>query len=72
MPKTNKASMKNLLILSLVSALFVLVIAFASFDNQTEVFISAGITFVVVFLVLLLLRALTKEDNFKPGEPRLK
>ncbi len=72
MPKSNKVSVKSLLGLSLASSLFVLVIAFASFDNPTEVFLSGGITFVIVFLVLLLLRALTKEDNFKPGEPRLK
>jgi hypothetical protein len=72
MSKKNKASLKSLILLSLASTAFVVAIAFASFDNQTTVAIAGGITFAAVFLVLLVLRALTNDDEFKPGEPRLK
>lgn len=65
-------SIKSIAILALVSAAFVSVITWASFDDQIRTVIATAATFVIVFLVLILLNWFGKDDDFKPGESRLK
>lgn len=65
--------MKNALIVSLASAIFVGLVAWGSFDDLIKVVLSAAITFVTLFVGILILRAVGKEDEaVKPGSPRLK
>ncbi|MEY3405937.1 MAG: hypothetical protein RLZZ556_9 [Actinomycetota bacterium] len=47
-------------------------IAWGSFSDAGKILIAAAITFVVVFVVLLILKLLQKDDDVKPGVPRLK
>ena len=61
-----------MLLLSLVASAFVGAIAWGSFDDLSRVAIAAGITFVVVLVGFLVLNWAAKDDNVKPGEPRLK
>jgi hypothetical protein len=70
--KKSATSIKSIAILALVSAAFVAGITWASFDDQIRTVIATAATFVIVFLVLTLLNWFGKDDDFKPGEPRLK
>jgi preprotein translocase subunit SecG len=72
MAKTKSTSVKSIIISALVASAFVSAIAWGAFDDLTRVAIAAGITFVVVLLALSLLNWAAKDDNVKPGEPRLK
>lgn len=72
MAKTKSTSLKFMIILALVAAMFVSAIAWGAFDDLIRVAIAAGITFVAVLVALSLLNWAAKDDNVKPGEPRLK
>lgn len=65
-------SLLSTILISLVSAVFVAFIAWGSFSDGGKILIAAAITFGVVFLALLVLRLLQKDDDIKPGVPRLK
>jgi hypothetical protein len=68
-----KTPIRNVLVISLIASLFVSFIAWGGFQEITRVVISAGITFVVVFVSLFLLKSIQKDDpDVKPGQPRLK
>jgi hypothetical protein len=72
MAKSKSTSLRSMLTLALAAAGFVGAIAWGAFDDMTRVYIAAGITFTVVLVGLLLLNWAAKDDNVKPGEPRLK
>ncbi|MFM8927806.1 MAG: hypothetical protein ACKOFA_06410 [Rhodoluna sp.] len=72
MPKNKTTSVASVLTISALSAVFVGFIGLGSFNNPIRVAIAAGITFVAVLVSLLLLRAFEKDDEVKPGTPRLK
>lgn len=72
MAKSKSTSLKSMFVFSLVAAGFVGAIAWGAFDDMNRVFIAAGIAFVVVLSGLLLLNWAAKDDDVKPGEPRLK
>jgi MFS-type transporter involved in bile tolerance (Atg22 family) len=72
MAKAKSTSLKSMFVLALVAASFVAAIAWGAFDDLSRVAIAAGITFVVVILGFLVLNRVGKEDDFKPGQQRLK
>ena len=73
MAKTKSAtSLRSMLLFSLVASAFVAAISYGSFDELFRVVIAAAITFVVVFIGLVVLKWAAKDDNVNPGEPRLK
>ncbi|NDC48368.1 MAG: hypothetical protein EBZ61_04700 [Micrococcales bacterium] len=72
MAKTKGTSMTSVLVIALVSSAFVSLIAWGSFTDPIRIVIAAGITFVTVFVGLLLLKVFQKDDDVKPGVPRLK
>jgi len=72
MAKTKSTSFKSMFVLALVATSFVAAIAWGAFDDLARVAIAAGITFVVVILGFLVLNWVGKEDDFKPGQQRLK
>ncbi len=61
-----------MIVLALIASAFVSAIAWGAFDDLSRVAIAAGITFVIVLLGFAALNYAAKDDNFKPGEPRLK
>jgi len=61
-----------MIVLALIASAFVAAIAWGAFDDLSRVAIAAGITFVIVLLGFAALNIAAKDDNFKPGEPRLK
>ena len=61
-----------MIVLALVASAFVSAIAWGAFDDLSRVAIAAGITFVVVIVGFLVLNWVGKEDDFKPGQKRLK
>ena len=61
-----------MIVLALIASAFVAAIAWGAFDDLSRVAIAAGITFVIVLLGFAVLNFAAKDDNFKPGEPRLK
>lgn len=72
MSRNKPTTLKSMIVLALVAAVFVAAIAWGAFDDITRVFIAAGITFAVVLFGFLALNWAAKDDNVKPGEPRLK
>ena len=72
MAKSKSTSLRSMIVLSLVASLFVAAIAWGAFDDLTRVGIAAGATFVIVLFGFLALNWAAKDDNVKPGEPRLK
>ena len=69
----SKIPFKNVFVISLVASIFVALIAWGGFQEITRVLISAGITFVVVFVSTFVLKITQKDDpDVKPGQPRLK
>jgi hypothetical protein len=72
MAKGKSTSWKSMIVLALIASAFVAAIAWGAFDDLSRVAIAAGITFVVVLLGFAALNYAAKDDNFKPGEPRLK
>ena len=70
--KKSATSIKSIAILALVASAFVAGITWASFDDQIRTIIATVGTFVIVFFGFILLNWLAKEDDFKPGETRLK
>jgi hypothetical protein len=72
MAKGKSTSWKSMIVLALIASAFVAAIAWGAFDDLSRVAIAAGITFVVVLLGFAALNFAAKDDNFKPGEPRLK
>jgi hypothetical protein len=68
-----KTPLKNVFVVSLVSAIFVAAIAWGGFQETNRTLIAAGIAFVVVFVSITVLRWAQKDDpDVKPGQPRLK
>lgn len=65
-------SFKSMFVLSLIAAAFVGAIAWGAFDETIRVALAAGITFVVVLVGFLVMNWVAKDDDYKPGEPRLK
>ncbi len=72
MANKKSGSLLSIFLISLFGAAFVAFIAWGSFSDAGKILIAAAITFVVVFVVLLILKLLQKEDDVKPGVPRLK
>ncbi|NBW72837.1 MAG: hypothetical protein EBR26_00260 [Microbacteriaceae bacterium] len=72
MPKNSATSISAIFVISLVCAGFVAFIAWGSFSDPIRIFIAAAITFIVVLVSLILLRVFQKDDDVKPGVPRLK
>ncbi len=72
MAKTKSVSLKSMFVLVLVATSFVGAIAWGAFDDLSRVAIAMGITFVVVLVGFLVLTWVGKEDNFQPGQQRLK
>jgi hypothetical protein len=72
MAKGKSTSWKSMIVLALIASAFVAAIAWGAFDDLSRVAIAAGITFVFVLLGFAALNFAAKDDNFKPGEPRLK
>ena len=72
MARNKATSLSSMLVLALIASAFVAAIAWGAFDDLTRVAIAAGITFVIVFVTFLVLNWAGKEDNFKPGQQRLK
>jgi hypothetical protein len=72
MAKGKSTSWKSMIVLALIASAFVAAIAWGAFDDLSRVAIAAGITFVIVLLGFAALNFAAKDDNFKPGEPRLK
>jgi hypothetical protein len=72
MAKGKSTSWKSMIVLALIASAFVAAIAWGAFDDLSRVAIAAGITFVIVLLGFAALNYAAKDDNFKPGEPRLK
>ncbi len=72
MAKGKSTSWKSMIVLALIASAFVSAIAWGAFDDLSRVAIAAGITFVIVLLGFAALNYAAKDDNFKPGEPRLK
>jgi len=69
----SKVPFKNVLVVSLIASLFVAAIAWGSFQDINRVFIAAGIAFVVMFVTVMVLKLVQKDDpDVKPGQPRLK
>lgn len=62
----------SMVVIAILAAAFVAFIAWGSFTDPSRILIAAAITFVVVFIALLILRLLQKDDDVKPGVPRLK
>lgn len=72
MASNRKGSFLPMLVISALAAAFVAFISWGSFTDPARILIAAAIAFVVVFLVLVVLRLIQKEDDVKPGVPRLK
>ena len=72
MAKSKPTSLKSMFFLASLASAFVAAIAWGAFDDLTRVAIAAGITFVVVTVTFLILNWAGKEDDFKPGQQRLK
>ena len=72
MPKNNPTSISTMFVIALVCAGFVAFIAWGSFSDPIRVLLAAVITFIVVLVSLILLRLFQKDDDVKPGVPRLK
>ena len=72
MAKGKSTSWKSMIVLALIASAFVSAIAWGAFDDLSRVAIAAGITFVIVLFGFAALNYAAKDDNFKPGEPRLK
>jgi hypothetical protein len=72
MAKTKPTSFASMIVVSLVASAFVAGIAWGAFDELSRVAIAAGVTFVIVLAGIAILNWAAKDDNVKPGEPRLK
>ena len=72
MANKKSGSWLSIFLISVFAAGFVAFIAWGSFSEPSRILIAAAITFVVVFVALLILRVLQKDDDVKPGVPRLK
>ncbi|NBR65262.1 MAG: hypothetical protein EBT65_04900 [Actinobacteria bacterium] len=58
--------------LGLAAAVFVGIITWGAVQDSLRVLVAAGVTFGTVLFGFLVLNALAKDENVKPGEPRLK
>ena len=58
--------------LGLVSGAFSGFIAWGALRDLKKTFIVAGLAFLIVSVGFLVMNALAKDENVKPGEPRLK
>ena len=58
--------------LGLAAAVFVGIITWGAVQDSLRVLVAAGVTFGTVLFGFLGLNALAKDENVKPGEPRLK
>jgi hypothetical protein len=66
------STVKSMLIFSVIATVFVTAISWASFDDFARVAIAGGLTFVICMGGLAVLNWVSKEDETKPGTPRLK
>lgn len=62
----------SMMVISVLAAAFVGFISWGTFNDAIRICLAAGITFVIVFSTLLLLRLIQKDDDVTPGVPRLK
>lgn len=72
MANKKSGSWLSMLLIAVFAAGFVAFIAWGSFSEPSRILIATASTFVVVFIALLILRLLQKDDDVKPGVPRLK
>jgi O-antigen/teichoic acid export membrane protein len=72
MAKNKTGSWISIFVISLLAAGFVSLIAWGSFGEIGKILITGLIAFAVVFFALVVLRLLQKDDDVKPGVPRLK
>lgn len=72
MANRKTGSILSLLVISLLASAFVAFIAWGSFNDTARILIAALITFVVVFITLLILKWVQRDDDVQPGVPRLK
>jgi len=58
--------------LGLVAGVFSGIIAWGALRDWNKTLIVAGLAFLIVSVGFLVMNALAKDENAKPGEPRLK
>lgn len=72
MANRKSGSILSMLVISLLASAFVAFIAWGSFNDTGRILIAGLITFVVVFIALLILKWVQRDDDVQPGVPRLK
>jgi hypothetical protein len=71
--KPKKAtSLLSMAKLGLVAGIFSGIIAWGALRDLNKTLFVSGATFVIVSLGFLVMNSLTKDEDVKPGEPRLK
>jgi len=58
--------------LGLVAGVFSGIIAWGALRDVNKTLFVSGVAFLLVFIGFLVMNALAKDENVKPGEPRLK